>query len=227
MSAAIAGQESSARVRSDSSWRLTFGSLAAGGPYELQVMGADTVLISDVMVGEVWVASGQSNMEWPVARSMNAEQEIEAANHPDIRLFTVTPTAAPTPSSDLDAKGWAPVTSESIAAFSGVAYFFGRQLQEDLSVPIGLIQSAWGGTPAEAWTSASTLRAMPDFVDAVEALEQDPGMLPRDEEDFQLRWASGSPRGRSWPTREGDVGRDRAGMGYSGRAGSVGRNTTG
>lgn len=188
VSAAIAGQESSARVRSDSSWRLTFGSLAAGGPYELQVMGADTVLISDVMVGEVWVASGQSNMEWPVARSMNAEQEIEAANHPDIRLFTVTPTAAPTPSSDLDAKGWAPVTSESIAAFSGVAYFFGRQLQEDLSVPIGLIQSAWGGTPAEAWTSASTLRAMPDFVDAVEALEQDPGMLPRDEEDFQLRW---------------------------------------
>lgn len=188
VSAGIAGQEASVLVRSDSSWRLTLGSLAAGGPYELQVMGADTVVISDVMVGEVWVASGQSNMEWPVARAMNAEQEIEAANHPDIRLFKVTPTAAPAPGSDLDAEGWTPVTSESVAAFSAVAYFFGRQLHEDLSVPIGLIQSAWGGTTAEAWTSARTLRAMPDFADAVEALEQDPGMLPRDEEDFQLRW---------------------------------------
>lgn len=119
---------------------------------------------------------------------MNAELEIEAANHPDIRLFRVTPTAAPAPSSDLDAQGWATVTSESIAAFSGVAYFFGRQLHEDLSLPIGLIQSAWGGTSAEAWTSAKTLRPMPDFVGAVEALERDPGILPHDEEDFQLRW---------------------------------------
>jgi sialate O-acetylesterase len=122
-------------------------------PLELVVQATNTVTLRDIVVGDVWVASGQSNMEWPVKESVNAQAEIANASHPFIRLLTVEKRAAEYPMDDIDAKPWERCSPESVAEFSAVAYFFGRELHGKTGVPIGLIDSSWGGTPAVTWTS--------------------------------------------------------------------------
>lgn len=167
----INGQESQTRSRADSTWRLTLPPMSAGGPHTLTVAGEDTLSLSDVLVGEVWVASGQSNMEWPLQATSDAEAEIEAADYPSVRLFKVARAVAYTPQQDVKAEGWQAVTPHTIPAFSAVAYFFGRKLHRDLNMPIGLIETAWGGTPAEAWTSGAALKELPDFAELVADIE--------------------------------------------------------
>ena len=142
-------------------WLIHLSPMDAGGPYRLTVRGDNIVEIKNVMVGEVWIGSGQSNMAWPVRRSQNAEAEIAAANFPNIRLFTVERMAAQRPAQDV-AGTWRVCDSESVANFSAVAYFFGRRLHKTQNVPIGLINASWGGTPAEAWTALPALQAMPE-----------------------------------------------------------------
>ncbi|MHC4337100.1 MAG: sialate O-acetylesterase, partial [Planctomycetota bacterium] len=132
----------------------------AGGPYEMTVSGKNTVKIKNILVGEVWVASGQSNMEWSVARSVDAEQEIASANYSNIRLFKVERSFADAPQKDCSGS-WLICTPETVAGFSAVAYFFGRELHRELNVPVGLIQTCWGGTPAEAWTRHEVLAGEP------------------------------------------------------------------
>ncbi|MEZ4701581.1 MAG: sialate O-acetylesterase [Rhodothermales bacterium] len=169
----IDGQSHRARVAPDSTWRVDLAPLQAGGPYELVIAGADTTVFSDVLVGEVWVGSGQSNMEMPLAgwgRVKDYEKEIAAASFPPIRLWQAEHTVAFSPQTEVPNTGWQPTTPETVAEFSSVAYFFGRDLHRTLDVPIGLIHSSWGGTIAEAWTSAGALREMPDFVEAVNTL---------------------------------------------------------
>ena len=174
VSATINGQQATTTVDADSTWRLTLPPMPAGGPHMLTIAGADTLALADVLVGEVWVASGQSNMEWPVQASNDADAEIQAADFPNIRLFKVARTVAYTPQTQVEAEGWHAVTPETIPEFSAVAYFFGRRLYEDLDVPVGLIETAWGGTPAEAWTSASALNAaMNDFSEDIAAMTGD------------------------------------------------------
>lgn len=138
-------------------WSVHLPPGEAGGPFTLTVHGQNTITLSDVLVGDVWVASGQSNMEFKVHQVVNAQAEVAAANHPRIRLFQVERNVSPYPLSDLKAKRWAECTPETVANFSAVAYFFGRHLEDQLHVPIGLIDSTWGGTPAEAWTSLDDL----------------------------------------------------------------------
>ncbi len=158
----------------DSSWQVTLAPEPAGGPFELTIAGEETITISDVLVGEVWLASGQSNMEWPLQATNNAEAEIAAANDNMLRLFTVRKSVAGTPQTIIPADGWELTTSETVGSFSAVAYFFGRTLRQSLDVPVGLIHSSWGGTPAEAWTSAGALVEHPDYTEAVEAILADP-----------------------------------------------------
>ncbi len=149
-------------------WHLRIGPFeATGKPLRMIVTaGKVTKIYQDILIGDVWLCSGQSNMEWPVHMSQDAPQEIADANHPKIRLFKVPHAAKPEPLEDIapdESDGrWRACTPESVKSFSAVGYFFGRKTHADLDgVPIGLIQSTWGGTTAEAWTSWPALTGQP------------------------------------------------------------------
>ncbi len=124
-------------------WRVSLSPRPAGGPYTLNIEGSNTIELEDVLFGEVWLCSGQSNMEWPVAMSKDSELEIGTANYPEIRLFHVPKLPAGSPMPDLEAS-WQSTLPETIATFSAVAYYFGRELHRNLGVPVGLINSSWG-----------------------------------------------------------------------------------
>lgn len=126
-------------------------------PYTLTVQGYNQIVLNDILIGEVWLCSGQSNMEWsPRMKINNAEEEIKKANYPNIRFFSVAHKTAATPQIDL-AGQWQQCSPETMIDFSATAYFFGRELQQQLNVPIGLINSSWGGTAAESWCSAEVI----------------------------------------------------------------------
>jgi sialate O-acetylesterase len=159
----------------DGKWMTRLKPMKAGGPIELKLKGSNEIVLKDVLVGDVWVCSGQSNMEWSVAASTNSQEEIANANHPNIRLFDVkkTPKIDPTEDVELDAP-WLACTPESIPRFSAVAYFFGRKLHQEIDVPIGLISTNWGGTRIEPWTP-------PVGFEAVEAVKNIPQSINREE----------------------------------------------
>jgi len=145
------------------SWKVWLPAQKAGGPHVLTVRGSkDEIKLENVLVGEVWVCSGQSNMQWSVSSSNNREQEIAAANHPRLRLFTVPNVMTPTPQADCEG-GWDVCSSQTVGGFSAVGYYFGREVQKELDVPVGLIHTSWGGSPCEAWMSREALEADPDF----------------------------------------------------------------
>lgn len=141
----------------------------AGGPFDLTVRGTNIITLTDVMVGDVWIASGQSNMEWPLKNANDGAKEVAAANLPKVRLLRLKNKVAEYPQDDASVFPWARCTPENAADFSAIAYFFGRNLQQRLGVPIGLIDTSWGGTPAEAWTSlrglSSDASLMPVFAE--------------------------------------------------------------
>lgn len=155
------------KAGADGRWSIKLPTPAAGGPYTIAVAGKNSITLGNVMVGEVWICSGQSNMEWPVSASMDAEKEIAAADFPNIRQFDVPNVIAYAPQSDC--KGtWQTCSPKTAANFTAVGYYFGRELHRKLNVPIGLINSTWGGTVAEAWASEQTIAAMPDFAKDME-----------------------------------------------------------
>jgi sialate O-acetylesterase len=161
----IQGQEVSTTAK-DGKWRVNLKNLKAGGPFEMTVKGSNTIEFKDVLVGEVWVCSGQSNMEWPVSLSRNPKETIAESKNPNIRLFFTPKTPNnDAPQTELGKwKGsttWLECGPKTVPNFSAVGYFFGRDLQKARNVPVGLIQSAWGGTPAEAWTSKAVLESDP------------------------------------------------------------------
>ncbi|MDE0056229.1 MAG: hypothetical protein OXT64_18510 [Gammaproteobacteria bacterium] len=152
VSAWIGTSSGTTQALEDGTWRLALPPLDAGGPHELVISGAsDTLRVVDVLVGEVWLGSGQSNMRWPVSGAADAEQEIRAADYPALRMFTVERNATAEPQRDV-AGNWRTARPGEIAEFSAVGYFFSRHLHRELGVPVGFIHSSWGGTPAEAWT---------------------------------------------------------------------------
>lgn len=154
-------------------WLVRIGPFPAGGPYTMDVTGPKAVTISNVLIGDVWLASGQSNMEMGIHGVNNGKDEIARGVFPQIRLFTVPHKIALEPESTVDSR-WHVCRPENLdrSGFSAVAYFFGRQLHQDLKVPIGLVHSSWGGTVAEAWTSAEGLKAVPDFTSAQAELDR-------------------------------------------------------
>ena len=168
----IAGCRRSTTVAEDGTWEVKVGPLKAGGPYELSVDCAEPIALQNVLAGEVWVCSGQSNMQWSTGMAANAEQEVASANFPEIRLFSVPRVTSFEPKNDLsDTTGWVVCSPETVGPFSAVGYFFGRYLHECLGVPVGLINSSWGGTVAEAWTSEETLHTLPDFAKELETID--------------------------------------------------------
>lgn len=146
--------------------------LPAGGPYRLVVEGSDTVTLEDVLAGEVWLASGQSNMEWPVSASDDADAEIERADDPLLRVLEVQKQAAWEPQ-DAAVACWEKTSPETVARFSAVGYFFARQLRQKLGVPVGIIDCTWGGTSIAAWTSVPGLRSVdPEVEEELRRLRQ-------------------------------------------------------
>ena len=138
-------------ANAEGNWQAELPAMAAGGPYTLKITGINTIELTNVLFGEVWVCSGQSNMQWSVRASKDSEAEIAAANYPTIRLFYVPRVAAGLLQKDV-AADWHETTPETIENFSAVAYYFGRKLYKNLDVPIGLINTSWGGTRIEPWT---------------------------------------------------------------------------
>ena len=126
----------------------------------MTIAGENTVKIGNILVGEVWIASGQSNMQWSVNQSDNPQQTVKDSANPNIRLITIKRQATPEPQTDIDAR-WTECGPQTVGDFSAVAYFFGRDLQQKLQVPVGLVSTNYGGTPAEAWTSHGALEAEP------------------------------------------------------------------
>ena len=151
------GQTKTARAAKDGRWRVQLDPMEAGGPYQLVVTGkTNTVQINDVLLGEVWLCSGQSNMEFSLQGAANGPADIRKANYPTIRQLLVTKAKALTPQSDINGS-WAVCSPATAATFSAVGYYFARALQDRLQVPIGIINSSWGGTHAETWTSREAL----------------------------------------------------------------------
>jgi sialate O-acetylesterase len=137
-------------------WEVWLEPLTPGAPADMTIKGANAITLTDVIVGDVWIGSGQSNMQWTVKDSDNADAEIAAANYPQIRLFYVPRKTSPAPVDDVDAK-WVVCTPESVPGFSAVLYFFGREMHKDTKLPMGLIHSSWGGTPIASWISGPSL----------------------------------------------------------------------
>ncbi len=154
----LAGESATAVAGEEGRWSVTMGPFAASAGLTLAVTGRSRVTVEDVAVGEVWLCSGQSNMQWPVQASEGGGEVKEP--DPRLRLFTVPVQAADAPATDVQGR-WSSADETSAPGFSAVAYWFGRKLREDLGVPVGLIQSCLGGTPAEAWTSRDVLASDP------------------------------------------------------------------
>jgi sialate O-acetylesterase len=173
-------------------WSVYLPPAAAGGPFTLTIQGTNSIQVQDILVGDVWMASGQSNMEmplagWPGSPLNNSAMEIERANYPQIRFLRVHADSSEYPVKDLRVPGkWEVCTPDSAKEFSAIAYFFGRDLQAKVKVPIGLIDSTWGGTLAEAWTSMEGLSAdaslMPVFAARAEDTAREETLIRKDAE---------------------------------------------
>lgn len=153
----LAGRQVTVTATADGNWRAQLAALPAGGPYVLSIDDkAAPKQLRDVYVGEVWLASGQSNMEWPLAQTDGAEAAIAAANDPLIRHFKIPKSWAGAPQWQLNGGSWLQANPRNAGDFSAVAYYFARQLRERTGVAVGIIDSTWGGSPIEAWTDAAT-----------------------------------------------------------------------
>ena len=167
----LGDQSKEATADADGRWSVKLAALAAGGPHVLKVQGKSTIELGDVLVGEVWLCSGQSNMAMTVGGSLNKDAEIAAAEFPRIRVLAVVRKPADAPQENC-AGEWKVCSPRTVAGFSAAAYFFGRRLHQELGVPVGLIDSSWGGTPIQAWTSRKVQAAVPELAPIVENFEK-------------------------------------------------------
>lgn len=190
-------------------WSIYLPAHPAGGPYTLSIRAANTLHFDDIMMGDLWVESGQSNMDLPLqgydpkTKIDNGPEEIANANYPQIRLFLITHDSSDYPLQDFKAvDGWSQCTPANAAEFSAVAYFFARSLQKQEHVAIGLIEAGWGGTPAEAWTSFDTLtndaNLLPVLAESTDAMDNEVTAEETDRADAKARAAGKTPPHRSW-----------------------------
>jgi len=162
------GQSKSATADADGKWRLRLDPITMTEPFSITVAGSNEIMLQNVVMGDVWICSGQSNMVWTVANSVNGAEEVAAANYPQIRLCQVPRVTAQEPT-DQVAAAWSECSPETVRGFSGIGYFFGRDLHLATGVPIGLVNTNWGGTPIQAWMSAEKLAEFPGIIDPVYA----------------------------------------------------------
>jgi sialate O-acetylesterase len=144
-------------------WMVKVNTPAAGGPYTIAVSnGSEKIEIKNILIGEVWVCSGQSNMGWKLAGTTNAKEEIANANYPQMRLFTVDQKFSDVPLDDVNGK-WELCSSQNAGKFSAVGYYFGKEIHKKVGVPVGMIHNSWGGTPVQCWMKKDVLLSDPDY----------------------------------------------------------------
>lgn len=206
------GQRMTVRTDRGGQWSASLGPFPAGGPYQMTIAGRNRIALRNILLGDVWLASGQSNMEAPLGPDEswgwkgvdNVERELRSAHFQHIRLFKAHRKIALTPTQDAQADGWATLTPDSAKSFSAVAYLFGRELHRRYGVPIGLIESSWGGTLAEAWVSEASLQAFPEFRESIDSLRR------IDETAVMLEYPGYLQRKSAWYRQHGEEDRGRS-----------------
>lgn len=166
----LAGQKHTT-IAKDGNWRVIFDPLTAGGPFTMTITGDHTVTLNNLMIGEVWICSGQSNMEFGFARTATAKEETLKADLPKIRMFTVKKKISIKPQTTVEGT-WVECSPQSVGGFSAVGYFFAREIHQKLGVAVGMIHTSWGGTPAQAWTSNDGFGSDPALNEYVEATKR-------------------------------------------------------
>jgi sialate O-acetylesterase len=157
----FAGQKATTTA-ADGKWSVSLKPLKEGGPHTMKISGDNAVTVNNLLVGEVWVCSGQSNMEWKFTQAHNAKEEGPKADYPEIRMFTVKKKTSGKPLAEVEG-GWVECSPQTVGGFSAVGYFFARDLYQKLGVPVGMIHTSWGGTPAQAWTSLEGFGTDPEL----------------------------------------------------------------
>lgn len=181
----MAGAKATAKADADGKWIVRLPARKAGGPYSMAVEGTSKATIRDVLVGEVWLCSGQSNMEWTVGGVDDAQAEIAAANHMSIRHIKVNHVPAAEPRTEVPSGGWQVCSPETAGGFTAVGYFFGKMLHKELDVAVGLIGSNWGGTRIEPWTPPIGFRKVPALKDIADRLDGFPSRNEKGEVNHQ------------------------------------------
>jgi sialate O-acetylesterase len=174
----LGGRSRRVKTEGDGTWMVRLKKMNAGGPYEMAVTGANEIRFGDVMIGEVWVCAGQSNMNYRIGNLGDISERLADADNPWIRMISVDRKKHTEPQFDFigENAGWIACTPETVKGFSAVAYFFGRDLSRELDVPIGLINASWGGSQAEMWTPFEEIAANPalsPIIDRWEELHED------------------------------------------------------
>jgi sialate O-acetylesterase len=162
--------------------------MPAGGPHTLSIKGQNTLTLDDVMVGEVWICSGQSNMQWPVSASNDGDLEVKSARYPRIRLISVPQVGTQEPQKDFHGQ-WRICAPETVGGFSAVGYFFGRRLHQILDVPVGLIDNSWGGSACEAWVRRDVLAANEKCAPLLKHWEKLEADYPKAKAEFEAKRA--------------------------------------
>ena len=154
VSVVVDGKTKSTKAAADKTWRVVLDPLPVGGPHTIVIEGKNRLAIEDVLVGEVWICSGQSNMQWPVAATRDADLVRATAKYPQLRMITVPTKGTQEPQSDFQG-AWQLTTPETVNGFTAVGFFFGLTVHQALGVPVGLIHDSWGGSACEAWIRAN------------------------------------------------------------------------
>lgn len=171
VSVSISDQNHTTIANQQGKWKLLLSPLPAGGPHTLEIKGKNTLYFEDVLIGEVWFCSGQSNMEWAVSRINHSEVELATASNPQIRLITIAKNGTQIPQDNIEGQ-WTTATAQSVSNFSAVGFLFGKRLQAALNVPIGLIDNSWGGSAAEAWVPREVLQRAGTFDDYIKTMDE-------------------------------------------------------
>ncbi|MBN2812599.1 MAG: 9-O-acetylesterase, partial [Bacteroidales bacterium] len=185
----IGTQKVSVKTGKNGEWKVQLKPMPAGGPFEMTIKGKNTLMLKNIMFGDVWVCGGQSNMEWPLSRSRNWTTDKNTVDNPNIRLFYVPKKMSMKPLNNTSEARWEVCSEASAGSFSAIGYYFGKNLVTELNVPIGLINSNWGGTDIETWTSLETMYADNDYKAAIDKIKSmDLDQLQKDAEEQIKKW---------------------------------------
>lgn len=174
----------------DGSWSVIFPPSGYGGPYEITLTASNRIVLKNVLIGDVWFCSGQSNMEMSVAAARNAEMELKDIDYPQVRLFTIPPVMSESKQDNIIQNRWTQSDLNSVSSFSAVAYFFGRELNRKLNIPIGLINCSWSGTNIQTWTSKEAISNFVQYQSALKKLEtEDYSLFSKKREVEYKQWS--------------------------------------
>jgi sialate O-acetylesterase len=197
----FAGQ-SVGTTAADGKWSVNLKPLKEGGPFTMKITGDNTVTVNNLLVGEVWVCSGQSNMEWPFSRAHNAKEQGPKADFPNIRMFTVKRKVSAKPLAEAEGR-WVVCSPQTVGGFSAVGYFFARDLHQKLGVPVGMIHTSWGGTPAQAWTSLEGFGTDPELKGYADAATQRLATIDADLATYPAKMEEFQSKAKEWENTVG------------------------